>query len=250
MRKTIYLSLLVCFSIAIIFEETAAQVLKNDSSSQEIAMSIAKDNLYRTLGNQSGLYNGPEYYFYDPLIKNTAYFMDVNAFNTGSVNYDGIIYNNVPMLYDLYSDKIVVLLYNKFSKYSLLNEKVQGFDFLNHRFVNLLPDSLTGSVNINPGFYQELYSGRLQLLVKLVKTIQTTTGSAAATERYFVLVKDYYLKKDMTYYKVNNESSFLNVLNDKKNLIKDYMKINQIKFRKDPEGAMIKIANYYDRLTN
>ncbi|HEY2584121.1 MAG TPA: hypothetical protein VGI43_20100 [Mucilaginibacter sp.] len=217
---------------------------------QKNAMNNALNFYSAALGDQSPLYNGPEYYFYDPHIKGNAYFLDANGFTAGSVYYDGVQYNGVPMLYDVYGEKIVVLLYNHFSKFSLLNERVKSFNFLQHQFINITPDSLGDNRVITPGFYDVLYNGKSQVLVKRSKDIQTTTGGSSGSENYFNLITRYYLKKNNTYYSITSQGTLLDAFKDRKKEVQKYIKDNQIKFRKGPEEAMVKIASYYDHLTN
>jgi hypothetical protein len=114
MRKCIYLSAFLFFLSTLINETTFAQVTRTDSSSQQYALNNTLSLFYASIGKQSRLYNGAEYYFYDPLIKGNAYFAEVNAFSPGSIFYDGNLYTGVQMLYDIYSDQVVVLLYNHF----------------------------------------------------------------------------------------------------------------------------------------
>ena len=250
MRKCIYLSSLLCFLCAFINGPTFAQVARTDSSSQQYALNNTLNLFYATVGKQSPLYNGAEYYFYDPLIKGNAYFSEINAFTPGSVFYDGNLYTGVPMLYDIYSDKVVVLLYNHFSKFSLVKEKVRSFDFLDHHFVNINADTLAANTIIKSGYYDELYGGKSQVLVKRSKNIQVSVGGGSASESYFNPTKDYYLRKNNVYYSISGQGSMLSIFKDKRKEIQQYLKANQIKFRKDPEEAMVKIASYYDHLTN
>jgi hypothetical protein len=250
MRKPIYLSMMMCLACAVISKKSFAQVARTDSSSQQNALNNTLTLFYSSIGDQSPLYNGPEYYFYDPLIKGNAYFSDINAFAPGSVFYDGLLFNGVPMLYDLYADKVVVLLYNHFSKFSLIQERVKSFDFLNHHFVNIKTDTLNNNSVIKSGFYDELYKGKLQVLVKRSKSIQTTTGGATGPLSYFDPSTDYYLRKNNTYYSFGSQGSMLSILKDKKKELQQYIRANEIRFRKNPEEAMVKIASYYDHLTN
>ena len=250
MRKSIYLSAIVCVLCLLIGKNSLAQVARTDSSSQQNALNSTLTLFYASIGNQSPLYNGAEYYFYDPLIKGNAYFSEVNAFTTGTVFYDGNLYNGVPMLYDIYSDKVVVLLYNHFSKFSLVKQKVRGFDFLDHHFVNIDADTLAGNTVIKSGYYDELYHGKSQILVKRSKNIQVNTGGQSGPQSYFNPATDYYLRKNNVYYSIGSQGSMLNIFKDKKKEIQQYLRTNQIKFRQNPEEAMVKIASYYDHLTN
>jgi hypothetical protein len=234
----------------VVTKNSFAQTAHGDSSSQQNAFNNSLSFLSASIGEQSSLYNGTEYYFYDPAIKGSAYFLDINAFTPGSVYYDRIFYTSVPMLYDLNTDKVVVLLYNHFSKFSLVKEKVQSFDFLDHHFVNINADTLINNSVIKSGFYDELYNGKSQVLVKRSKNIQSRSGGQTGPESYFDSSKDYFIKKNKIYYTITGKGSLIAVFKDKKKELQQYIRANQIKFRKNPEEAMVKIASYYDHLTN
>ena len=250
MRKPFYLSVIICLTCAIISKKSFAQVARTDSSSQQNALNNTLTLFYSSIGDQSPLFNGPEYYFYDPTLKGNAYFEDINAFAPGSVFYDGLLFKGVPMLYDLYTDKVVVLLYNHFSMFSLIPERVKSFDYLNHHFININADTLNNNTLIKSGFYDQLYHGKLEILAKRTKSIQTSSGGAQGTESYFSPSKDYFLKKNNIYHSFSSQGSLLDLLKDRKKELQQYIKANQIKYRANPEEAMVKIASYYDHLTN
>ncbi|HEY9194953.1 MAG TPA: hypothetical protein VIM77_01765, partial [Mucilaginibacter sp.] len=134
---------LLCFFIVTAFcsGRIYGQAAPDDTVIHRNAIAHIVDGYNTAIGQMSRLYNGPEYEFYDPLIKSNAFFLDINAFKPGTVNYDGIFYSDVPMMYDLNKDMVVVRLYNGFSKYSLLNSRVQNFDLLGHHFVYIASDS-------------------------------------------------------------------------------------------------------------
>jgi len=242
--------LLITGVLGIVLNSTAiAQSTPGDSSSQQNALNNTLSLFYSSAGKQSPLYNGKEYYFYDPTIKGNAYYADVNAFTPGSVFYDNVHFSGVPMLYDIYGDALVILLYNHFTKISLIKDKVASFDFLNHHFVRI--DTVISMNNpvILPGYYDELYGGHLQVLARHSKNIQTT-ASSQTSESYFNYEKSYFIRKNNIYYSFSGQGSLLDILKDKKKEIQKYLKENQIKYRRDPEEAMVKIASYYDHLTN
>jgi len=226
-----------------------AQTNRTDSSSQQYAFNNAVNKFYASQGNQSPLFNGPEYYLYDPHIKGNAYFMENSAFAAGAVLYDGIWYNNVQMIYDIYKDQVVILLYNHFSKIYLINEKVEGFDYLDHHFKNIMSDTIANKAELKSGIYDELYNGKTEVLVKRYKNIQTTNGGFSGPESFFDSHRSLFIKKGRNYFEISGKGSLLDVLKDKKKELDSYIKSANIKFRKDPENAMVKIANYYDQLT-
>jgi hypothetical protein len=226
-----------------------AQITPHDTSAQQIALDRIKDGFNTAIGEQSRLYNGPEYDSYSPIIKGNANFLDKGDFVIGTVTYYGIFYKDVPMIYDINRNVVAALLYNKFSKYILLNERVQSFDLLNHHFIHITTDSLATNTVMGDGFYDQVYNGKLEVLVKRSKSIQNTTG-LNTLETYFTPVSlSFYLKKDNNYYSISGQSALISVLNDKKKELLQYIKTNKIKFKKTPEEAMIAIATRYDELS-
>jgi hypothetical protein len=246
MIKKILLYLIV-ISCVLINKSALGQTATNDTSVQRIALARITDTYNTAIGQQSRLYNGPEYDLYNPNIKGNAYFSDINSFTPGTVTYDGILYKDVPMMYDLFKDVVVVMLYNKFSRFTLLKERVQNFDLLNHHFIYIRTDSLNVN-SINTGFYDQLYSGNLEVLVKRSKAIQSTSGTNTI-ENYFTSSKSFYLKKGNNYYSIGGQGTLLSVLKDKKKELQQYIKANKIKFNKTPEEAMVAMAARYDELS-
>jgi hypothetical protein len=195
---------------------------------------------------QSRLYNGPAFVPYKLKSETNANFQDLTDFNIGSVNYDGIVYTNVPLIYNIDRDMLVSKLYNGFSVYTLLSDMVYEFDLLNHHFVRILPDNL--NKQMVAGFYDELYNGKLQLLARRVKTVQTAT-SLSGMKNVFYPKTDYFLKKGGVYYNANSRVKILDVLKDKKKELKQYIKDNKVDFGDNPEPAMVMLVAYYDHLT-
>ena len=241
--KISFLYFLSILSIGKLFAQSVP-----DSSSVRAEVNQITANFYKAIGQQSRLYDGHEYLPYDPHIKNNALFpYDAKSWLIGEVNYDGTLYKGVPMMYDVYKDIVVALLYNKFSMFTLLSERVSEFSLGNHYFIRLTANQLINNkADMSPGFYNELYGGTTEVLAKRKKTFQNSSNAVAAPETSFISTDDYYIKKGGTYYKVSGQGSVLKVLKDKKSAIQQYFKQNHIKFRDNPEDAMAKMAYYYD----
>jgi hypothetical protein len=225
------------------------QTTPNDTVAQQIALNYIKDAYNAAIGEQSRLYNGIEYNAYSPIIKGNANFLDKGDFTMGTVTYDGIFYKDVPIMYDINRNVVVALLYNKFSKYILLNERIESFDLLNHHFVHIKTDSLNKNPAISDGFYDQVYSRKLEVLVKRSKSIQNTSGTNTLETYFTATSRSFYLKKDNSYYSIGGQSALLTVLKDKKKELLQYIKTNKIKFKKTPEEAMVAIVNRYDELS-
>lgn len=225
------------------------QQAQNENGGLQASLNQTASDFYIAIGQESRLYNGTEYHPYSPRIKGTPYFpLDAQTWATGEVTYDGVLYKGVPMMYDIVKDVVVALLYNHFSMYTLIDDRVQDFSFSGHHFVRISADSLVNDKSgISTGFYDQIYSGKLEVVAKWSKTIQQTSSSSTTLESYFTDTHDYYLRKGNTYYKVNSQSTFLNALKDKKAALQQYLRSNKIKFKQNPELAMIALATYYDK---
>jgi len=249
MLKTFLSSILFCFAVIIITNPAIAQTTVDSSAHAPAMYANAEDNFYNAVGPQSRLYSGMAYDFYDPIIKGNAYVLDNASWNLGSVMYDGYLYKNVSMLYDIYKDLLVIQLYHSALKMALLKSKVKSFDLLNHHFIYIEEDP-ANTTSVNTGYYDQLYGGSIEVLAYRAKSIQTSTGFGGTIDSYFSPSIDYYLYKDGKYYPVSSQGSFLKVLKDRKKELQQYIRGNKIKFRQQKEQAMVKIAAYYDHLTN
>jgi hypothetical protein len=253
MKKCILKISILCFLSVVFIGKSFGQAALNDSSYVQTALAQNTANFYKAIGQESRLYNGHEYPPYDPHLKGNALFpYDVQGWEYGDVTYDGIVYKNVPLKYDIFKDVAIVLLYNKFSMFALLSTKVHDFSFANHHFVRIVADSLgKNDAGLTTGFYDQLYGGKIEIVAKRSKTLQNSTNNVTSSpETYFISRDDYYLKKGNTYYSLSkSQGSVLKLLKDKKNELQQYLKDNKIRFRDDPEGTMAKMAAYYDQIT-
>jgi len=244
--KYLLLFLFACCVKNVVLAQATADSL---NTGQTNVYENVKQDFYKKIGAQSRLYNGMQYDAYDPHIKGNACYNDVDSLHAGSVFYDGYQYNNVKMLYDIYKDELVILIYNQFMRISLISEKVRDFNLLDQHFIYVKNDP-ANSNSLKSGFYDELYGGKIQVLSKKTKSIQNSTDYTGNIIPYFSPAKDYYLLKSGKYYTVNSEGAFLDALNDHKKEVKQFVKSNNIKFKKAPEQAMAAIAAYYDHLTD
>ena len=250
-----YLSLFLtagCFSLFIL-KTACAQTAVDTSNLKQAALNNANARFANAIGEQSAFYNGPKYYFYNPTAtRGSAYFQDKMA-SSGNVYYDDVAFKGVQLLYDLYKDELVTVLYDNYSYFSLLKENVQSFDLSGHHFININADSSGNNQGLKSGYYDELYRGRTEVLVKISKGIHETsssTGTSEAFSSFTPATQNFFVRKNNVYYRVTGEGSFLDLLKDRKKQLQKYIKTNKIKFKKDPGQALADIAAYCDSLPN
>lgn len=248
MSKFYYLLVaLVLYCFLFLSTAVIAQTPATDSVVYNGAIKNVENFSNRSLGGQSDLYNGPAYKFPDRNIKGDAFFLH-NYPDAGMLNYNGIVYKNIPILYDLYKDLVIAKNSSNTDYFSFVNEKLAAFSLFGHTFIRIVADTISAP-SIKTGFYDRLYAGKVWILSKRVKIIQNALGDQNLTLT-FEEHTSYFIRKNNIYYNIKDESGILNVLNDKKKEVQQYIKANKIRYKKDPELALVKIAVYYDQLTN
>ncbi|HRQ52273.1 MAG TPA: hypothetical protein PLR74_17125 [Agriterribacter sp.] len=202
---------------------------------------------YQSLQQQSGLYNGSEYVPYTNLLKEGHPYFDTSVLTDGRVYYDGMVYSNVPMFYDIIKDELIIRHYNRIFFLQLIRSKIDSFYIQEHSFLHLGRDSIAGE-NIQEGFYDRLYDGKVKLYAKRNKFIQESIPDMEVVKK--VYQKDrYFLFRDGVYHDVYTASSVLKLLNDQKAALKRELSHHKIKFRKNRERAMKLMVTQYDILT-
>lgn len=192
---------------------------------------------------QSRLYNGPVYRGYGKKVLGSANFQDLD-FTPGELLYDSESFSNVPLFYDLCQDRLVTRI-GKENVLSLVNDKVAYFVINNHHFKYISVRDTSKSI-IKPGFFDFIHDGKEKIIVKRTKILDFVSGNTSA-EYYFLPKTSYYLQRGENYYPFNSKNSFLKLYADRKKELKQYIKQQKIKFKKQPEEAMIRIAQYYER---
>src|SRR5947199_377464 len=111
---------------------SSAQTNTRDTSNYAIAVQNALSAYHQYLSPQTSLYNGAEYVDYAYTLTEGIPFFETSQFKIGSVKYDGVLYQNVPILYDeLLGGVVIQDVYGR-GKIILNTEKVTEFNLLNH----------------------------------------------------------------------------------------------------------------------
>lgn len=246
MRSSVYLSCIVSIILFSIAKPVQSQ------HTTDTAITVQKANAvnvyYQSLQQQSGLYNGSEYVQYTTTLKEGYPYFDTTILVRGTVFYDSLLYNDVPMLYDIIRDELIIQHFNKVFMVQLVKPKVDWFDMGGHHFLQLGRDS-TIQGNVSYGFYDVLHNGKTKLYCKRIKMIQESIPDMQL-ERKVYEKERYFIYKDSVYHEFFSESSLLSILKDKKSELKQILRKNKIKFRKNREYAMKLMLEQYDVLNH
>ncbi|WP_153799802.1 hypothetical protein [Foetidibacter luteolus] len=199
------------------------------------------------LSPETSLYNGIEYVDYAHLLKEGHPFFDASAFAKGSLVYNGIMYNDVELLYDVVKDEAILHAPGYIAKMQLLKERVSSFSIGSRHFVRHVQDSLHASPPT--GFYNVLYDNGIQLYQKKIKTVQENI-STNQLERYIAETTGYFLKKGNAWYAVNSKGAVLSALKDKKKELQQLIKQQNLDIRHNKEEALKQIVAYYNSITS
>lgn len=220
----------------------------NSDINERSAINYVAGIYAESISEQAGLYDGPEYTGYPYRLSEGIPFFLSNDLTTGDVHYNGMLYKNVPMQYDIVKDELLVQYFDKISMISLHSDKVSSFTIFSQPFVRI--DTATARVNNIPsGFYNQIYRGKSEVLVKRSKSSLKSIVSGSLSTVILKQKNDLYILKDGKYYRINNEKSAVSVLDNMKE-VQQPLKQSKIKFRREPEKALVLMVSAYDKLKN
>lgn len=218
-----------------------------DSSSVNQFIADARNNAVRSYynytGNQSRLFNGINHTGYISGIMGLAYYVN-DTMDIGSITYDGMFYDKVPMLYDIYREEVVILHFSGL-KISLLSEKTKEFNFRNHIFKRIVYDSLAKS-SVPTGFYDIVYQGDFTMMIRRSKTYEEKVADIVSRE--FKDNDKYYFFRNGAYRSFRGQHGLLSVFKDHAGAVRRYLRKRQITFRFTPELAIVEASKYYATL--
>ncbi|MEJ7677071.1 MAG: hypothetical protein WKG06_04175 [Segetibacter sp.] len=212
-----------------------------DTANKSSFLSV-KNYFKNEIKEDTHLYTGKEYYKYEAGITGFPFFV-TNQMRTGDIFYEGTLYKDVPVLYDIVRQVLVINKYLQETRIQLLTEKIKYFIIDGHRFEIISP--VEGEVG-NKGLYDVAFTGKVSVLVKRVKSIKS--GQRAEDPNLFREEDEYYLKKGKSVYNVSNKKDVLQAFDDKKDIVKIFIRKNNLKFKKDIEKDLITTAAYYSTL--
>ena len=223
-----------------------AQTVEGDTIFIKTASAYAIGLYQKKTGAQSHLYNGRNYRV-PPIAGDHHPYFDSFDWVNGTVVYDGYQYTDVPLLYDIYQDKLISELPYNAKEYELIPEKVTAFTIGEHRFIRMQKQNVNGALPAT-GFYELIYEGNTQVIARhhknLYEQVQTTqlTREYREKSRYYILV-------NKSYYAVNNKRGLLKLLHNQRQAIRKFMNDENLRFASDKSNTLARVAAYYDRLT-
>lgn len=236
---------LICFFFSLWHLE--AQEGHKDSSAADRAAVYAKQMYDSRRADESSLYNGIQFYPYLASIEGIAFFQSPN-WQTGSLIYDNIRYDNISLKFDMVKEQVVVAPDKEGGLYiSLFSPRVKEFSFAGIKFVRLgKPGDGSG---LPEGFYQQLVSGKLTALARKTKTIVEWIVDQTIMRRFDSITR-YYVQKDSVYHPIMNASDLFDLVKDRKKEVQQFLSSRKLKYRREPEKTIISAIEFYNQPAN
>lgn len=218
----------------------AQEVASADTMFLNDAATHAKKTHKQSKSIQSHLYNGVAYI--EPPTSSVDQFPQYisNEWSNGSVQYDGESFDDVGILYDIYTDDVIVEMPSTGASVKLIKEKVSSFSMLDLRFIKL-------SKAPTAGFYGVLYDGNTKVYARFEKKKQERIESNAVSIDYESKTR-YYIFKDGIFHTIGSQGDIYKVLSTKKNELKQFARKEKMKFRKNKQQSIVKLVTFYDTI--
>jgi hypothetical protein len=232
LKNTFVLSLLITIAT------TSGAQHQKDTARVSASIANMKLRYAQALKGQMQLYDGSDYVEYVPLKEEHPYFLREDWF-MGTIQYNAGLFENVPLLYNIYTDKVIAEHFYAASMIQLVSEKIDYFILDGHKFVQLQDPSITR------GFYELLSDGKVRFYARHRKEFQESI-SLSEIQREFMEKHDYYIFKDGTYHSVKTKKSVLKVLGDHKKEINQYIRSSRMHFSPNRDFAIKRIVDFYN----
>lgn len=221
------------------------QSIRPDTAFLTQAIRNCIDTHQQAFHNQPALYNGRDY-LEPPRTDDQHPFFATDDWTSGSLDFMGSAYNNVPLLYDLTADKLITELHHNGTPISLPSEKVTAFFLSDHTFKWLKKDSVNQGLPVS-GFYDIIYQGPSAVIVRREKNLQKPIH-AGQVVIYYEEKTRYYIRNNGKYFPIKSTASILNIFQDQKRALKEYLNENRKQIKTDREAAFVMMAKFHDTL--
>lgn len=186
------------------------------------------------------LITGGQYAEASRLIQGNPYFAS-RQFENGTLSINGIVYPEVPLLYDSYLDQVVTFhpIFNQ--KILIKPEKIDAFELFNGSRFQFLPGNSTYLHNQN-GIYEILGEGDFKALAKRYKSTKPLR-EMSQFDAVFKEQSDFFLWQKGGFYPVSNVNQAIQILGLNPKDTKKQTRSAGLNFKQNPEKTLQFLVN-------
>ena len=241
--RNILFSLLLLFSPFLLPRINSQPI--NDSVFYNDALGSIKAAYYASLKADLHIYNGIEYDYFGRGSNGSPFFIS-DTMQQGSIFYDGNLYENIPLRYDMVNDALLVRYWKDNNTISLIRNKVLYFIILGHKFIRFNENEQSeGDLS---GFYELLYNDEKTLV--FAKRFKKLLLSSSPDDKLgtFVQYNQYFIYKDEKYYPVSSQKDLQKIFGDKEQQVKKFLRTEKSRLKSNLEQLIVATALFYHGL--
>ena len=195
------------------------------------------------------IFSGREEKLYSRNILNHP-FLDTNEFRKGMISFDGRIYPNLMLRLNLDRNELIVMTPDKNFSIIIPEDKLD-YAMIDSLYILYNNAEFAKENSIREGYYIRIYNGEHQVWKYESFTLNSKANvSTGMMDNIFEKKIWLYIYKDGIYHPVKSKSSVLKFFASKKKELKKHIKELDLSFYRNPENAIVSVAEYYEKLNN
>lgn len=194
-----------------------------------------KELYAENIQNSLEVFNGGEYIEFPSYFEGHSFFQ-TKAFLYADIVYNGLIYSETPLLYDLVSHKLVTFNPIHAAKVSIQTNRVSQFTFYSDlgNFSFVRGDLISKDAAYSEKFLEEIIDGDVSLYCLHEKRIKKRVEDLDRTMT-FEKSENYLIKHNNELFPLKGKNSIFKILPIDKKQAKESLKLKGIKYKVDPK---------------
>jgi hypothetical protein len=215
-------------------------------SLSSFGQSFPNTEIYSWYDTQTGIQNskllrGVEYIEEHRMINENHKFFESNDFQKGVLVYDGQLYNDVTLKFNIYDD--LLLIYLQYEQrnlfFELFSDKVNNFEISDHKFSYIRAENDSSIL----GFYEIISEeGDFKIFKKHIKNRTERRDKSLAYFEFYTANPAYVFEYNDEFHDLNKRRDLFSRFPDHKKEIKDFYRDFKKQSRNNPDEFLERLA--------
>lgn len=227
---------------ALVLGSLPSSIFAQDKGVVQLVATASADHL-QFMREHAAIYNGAEYVGYGQQINGHPYFGS-DSLQAGDLVYEGILYKNIPLFYDLVEDAVLIQSFSGSHLIKLNNAKVAAFTSSGAQFVKT-PVEATGIPG--GGFLQVLHQGSFSVYARKKKVL-VSKNNGDRPVMVFQQFNSYHVVLAENGHPISNWGDFIDLFPDQAEALKSFSSSQQLRYKKNPETMLVQLAVVLEKL--
>ena len=191
------------------------------------------------------LYKGRQFVPYLLTATGSPNFKDLEMIDDAMIIYDGLKYEDLPLMYNLMDDVVVSRHPDRMVNLMLESHLVSHFKIGDDVFLRVSDEH----PELIPGFYQVIYSGEHFLAFAKFRKEVKDYRSGSSLERRYTQSSNFYvndLRNDLGFVEIKRHSDILQIDRDERSAVRRLLRNLSLRFRSMPEQTIITALTFLE----